>query len=67
MIQYQHTKNFRASKATKLRAINTTQKTVTVSDDPVCQEGLEGCVDSCADVDDVYAYSSCVVECGDAC
>ena len=54
-------------KSKKLRAINTTQQPVIVPVDPACTGGLEGCVDSCSDLDDVYAYSSCVVVCGDAC
>ena len=32
-----------------------------------CPDSLEACVDGCVDLDDVYAYSACVVACGDSC
>ena len=33
----------------------------------LCPGSLEDCVDSCVPLDDVYAYSACVVECGGRC
>jgi len=32
-----------------------------------CPGTLETCVDSCVPLEDIYAYSGCVVECGDRC
>lgn len=37
------------------------------SDEKPCPGSLEVCVDGCANVDDVYAYSACVVECSNTC
>lgn len=32
-----------------------------------CPESLEKCVDTCVPLEDIYAYSACVVECGERC
>merc|ERR1712226_834212 len=32
-----------------------------------CPESLEKCVDACVPLQDIYAYSACVVECGERC
>ena len=32
-----------------------------------CPESLGACVDSCVPLEDIYAYSACVVECGERC
>jgi len=33
----------------------------------ICPGSLEACVDTCVPLEDIYAYSSCVVECGERC
>jgi len=33
----------------------------------LCPGSLEDCVDTCVPLEDIYAYSACVVECGERC
>lgn len=45
----------------------TSSKTTERYQNKECPESLEKCVDACVPLQDIYAYSACVVECGERC
>jgi hypothetical protein len=53
--------------ASTSRNVFTSTKTTERYQNKECPESLEKCVDACVPLQDIYAYSACVVECGERC
>jgi len=53
--------------ASTSRNLFTSSKTTERYQNKECPESLEKCVDACVPLQDIYAYSACVVECGERC
>jgi len=62
-----HRQQTQTTVASTNRNLFTSTKTTERYQNKECPESLEKCVDACVPLQDIYAYSACVVECGERC